>query len=413
MRQTKYFLKTSKTISGDEVSTNARLLEQAGYISKTMAGVYSFLPIGLRVLTKIETIIREEMDALGANELLLPSLQPKENWIATERWNSLDILFKVKSVHEYEAALGPTHEEIVTPLASRFINSYKDLPFSVYQIQTKFRDEARAKSGLLRGREFRMKDLYSFHTDDASFDEFYSRVKESYFRVFNRLGLPAVYTEASGGSFSKFSHEFQVVIPSGEDTIYICKSCGLAKNKEVYQEGVECTDCKGSSYEEVKACEVGNIFPLKTKFSKPFECNYRAEDGNLYPVIMGCYGIGPSRLMGVIVEKFFDEKGIMWPKSVAPFDVHLIHLTSKDASVKEASDRLYQDLLKEKVSVLYDDRDVSAGEKFADSDLLGIPLRIVVSQKTLEKDGVEVKKRNEDSAVIEPLASIVNYLKNP
>ncbi len=401
MRQSQYFLKTSKTVSKDDVSDNARLLEQGGFIQKVMAGVYSFLPLGHRVLAKIENIVREEMDALGANELLMPAMQPKDNWEKTGRWGSLDILFKVKSQHGYELALGPTHEEIVTPMAQRVIFSYKDMPQAVYQIQTKFRDEPRAKSGLLRGREFRMKDLYSFHADEAGLDAYYEKAADAYRKIFQRLGLEAIYTEASGGSFTKFSHEFQTPIENGEDVIYLCQGCKqLAKNKEIFSKDAVCTNCGKSDFAETKASEVGNIFKLKTRFSEAFGLNFTAEDGSSKPVIMGCYGLGPSRVMGVIVEKFHDDKGIIWPEAVAPFAWHLLLITKGDPKVKAAADQLYNDLRKAGLEVLYDDRDKSPGEKFADSDLFGIPHRLVVSERNIS--GPDVKIELEQRSQAEP-----------
>lgn len=411
MKQSKYFIKTSKTVPGEDTSINAKLLEQAGFINKTMAGVYSYLPMGLRVLTKIEKIIREEMDAISASELFLPALQPKENWLTTGRWETVDVLFKLKSAHDYELALGATHEEIVTPLVARYVSSYREFPVAVYQIQTKFRDEARAKSGILRGREFRMKDLYSFHTSEADFQEYYNVVAEAYLRIFNRLGLDALYTEASGGSFSKFSHEFQVVVPAGEDTIYICNKCSLAVNKEVYSETYSCGKCSGVDFKEERACEVGNIFPLKTKFTDAFGFKFTDEEGKKQDIYMGCYGIGSTRAMGVIVEKYADEKGLVWPKSVAPFAVHLLVLSGKDSGVKDAAENLYRDLIGAGIEVLLDDREVSAGEKFADSDLIGIPVRLVISSKTMEQGAVEYKSRTSAESSIVPISGIIDAIQ--
>ncbi len=377
-------------------------------MQKAMAGVYSYLPLGDRVLKKIEKIVREEMDAIGGQEIFMPSLHPKENWLKTGRWHGLDVLFQVKSKHGNEYALGPTHEEIVTPMALSVINSYKDLPLAVYQIQTKFRDEPRAKSGLLRGREFRMKDLYSFHTTAEDLENYYNNVAApAYAKIFKRLGLDAVYTEASGGTFSKFSHEFQVEIENGEDTIYICEKCGLGKNKEIYQEGAECSNCGKTKWKEAKASEVGNIFKLQDKYSAPFNLVYTDNQGSKKPVLMGCYGIGTSRLMGVIVEKFNDEKGIIWPKSVAPFNVHLIALKGGEIE----AEKVYKTLLKEGIEVLYDDRDASAGEKFADSDLIGIPVRLVTSSKTVQKHSVEVKHRDQSEAKLVKLDEVEKVLK--
>lgn len=406
MKQSKYFLKTSKTKPAEDVSANAILLEQGGFVQKVMAGVYTYLPLGNRVLKKIENIVREEMDAIGGQEIFMPSMHPKENWISTGRWTGLDVLFKLKSQHGNEYALGPTHEEIVTPMAVPVVSSYKDLPLSVYQIQTKFRDEARAKSGLLRGREFRMKDLYSFHESAEDLDRYYDVVAGAYNRIFKRLGLDALYTEASGGTFSKYSHEFQVEVGAGEDVIYICEKCSLAKNKEVYEEGAECTNCGKTTWRETNACEVGNIFKLQTKYSTPFNLVFNDKDGKKQPVIMGCYGIGPSRVMGVIVEKFNDEKGILWPESVAPFKVHLVGLKGAETEAEQ----LYNSLLEQGVEVLYDDREVSAGVKFADSDLIGIPNRIIVSPKTVEKKSVEIKKRNETESKLVSMDKVLQEI---
>ncbi|MEZ4179938.1 MAG: aminoacyl--tRNA ligase-related protein [Candidatus Doudnabacteria bacterium] len=401
MKQSDYFLKTQKTVSGEDTAVNAKLLEQAGFVQKVLAGVYSYLPLGMRVLSKIENIIREEMDAIGANEILMPAMQPKENWQKTERWDSLDVLFKVKSAHGYELALGPTHEEIVTPMAKSLISSYRDLPKSVYQIQTKFRDEARAKSGLMRGREFRMKDLYSFHASEEDLSQYYLQVAQAYTRIFQRLGIPALYVEASGGSFSKYSHEFQVETPQGEDLVYVCNGCNLGVNKEIFTDDKKCTNCDTHDYRETHASEVGNIFELKTKFSDSFDLKYSAEDGSLKPVLMGCYGIGPSRCMGVIVEEHHDDNGIIWPIEIAPFKVHLIALNSDNSEVTDSAEKIYQNLQAQGVEVLYDDREnLSPGQKLADSDLIGIPYRVVISTKTLEQNKLELKQRSSDAAVL-------------
>lgn len=423
MRQSKYFLKTSKTTPSDDLSINAKLLEQGGFVQKVLAGVYDFLPLGLRVLQKIENIVRSEMDKIG-NEMFMPVLHPKENWEKTGRWSGLDVLFKIKSQHGNEYALGPTHEEIVTPAAQSIINSYKDLPLAVYQIQTKFRDEPRAKSGLLRGREFRMKDLYSFHATAEDLEEYYNKkAMPAYEAVYKRLGLNALLTESSGGTFSKYSHEYQVETENGEDTIYICEKCGLAKNKEIFTpttppagagtppqaggEAPQCTNCGKTTWRETKGCEVGNIFKLQDKYSKAFNLQYTAQDGSKKIVLMGCYGLGTSRVMGVIVEKFHDDKGITWPESVAPFKAHLLALKGAE----KQADAIYQSLLDEGVEVLYDDREVSAGVKFADSDLIGIPYRLVVSEKTLAKDSAEVKKRNETEAKLVKISELAEVLK--
>ncbi|MCR4328167.1 MAG: His/Gly/Thr/Pro-type tRNA ligase C-terminal domain-containing protein [Patescibacteria group bacterium] len=395
MKQSDLFTKTTKNSPKDEEALNARLLVRGGFVQKLMAGVYSFLPLGLRVIRNIEKIVREEMVVIGGEEISLPVLHPKANWVQTGRWDAYDTLFRFTSHYsKNEYVLGPTHEEVIAPLAKQFIFSYQDLPKYLFQIQTKFRDEKRAKSGLLRGREFLMKDLYSFHQDDADLDAYYEKVQGAYQSVFARVGLgeDTVLTFASGGSFSQYSHEFQTLLPSGEDTVYLCEKCRVAVNKEIIKEQSACPSCGNTDLQERMGAEVGNIFKLKTKYSAPFELRYRNEKGEMHEILMGCYGIGISRLMGVIVERFHDDKGIIWPESVAPFRVHLLELNS--ASAKD----LYNALQEKGVDVLYDDTDRSAGEKFADADLLGIPLRAVISPKT---DGnVEVKSRASDTTEV-------------
>ncbi|PIR96713.1 MAG: prolyl-tRNA synthetase [Candidatus Doudnabacteria bacterium CG10_big_fil_rev_8_21_14_0_10_41_10] len=391
MLQSQLFTKTSKDAPKDEVSINAKLLSRGGFVDKTMAGVYSILPLGNLVLSKIENIVRQELNAIGAQELLMPALQPKEIWKKTGRWNDLDVLFKVTSRFKSEYALGPTHEEVLVPVAQKFISSYKDMPISVYQIQTKFRDEARAKSGLLRGREFRMKDLYSFHTDEQDLDEYYQKATKAYQNIFVRLGLNSILTEASGGTFSKYSHEFQVEIPTGEDVIFICKKCNYGVNKEISKDG-KCPKCLNIG-EQLKTSEVGNIFKLNTKYSKPFDFMFSDDKGEKQFVIMGCYGIGTTRALGTIVEVHNDKDGIIWPKAVSPYDVHLLSLQPDDKTVRMETDKIYKALQKGHHTVLYDDRDVRPGVKFADSDLIGIPSRIVISKKTLDKQSVEIKER--------------------
>lgn len=401
MKQSQLFAKTKKEAPKDEVSINAQLLTRAGYINKLMAGVYSFLPLGWLVMKKIENIIREEMNVIGGQEIFMPSLQPKENWTATGRWDAMDDLYKVKDKSDREFALGPTHEEVIVPLVKKYVSSYKDIPFSAYQIQNKFRMELRSKSGLLRGREFLMKDLYSFHLDEKDLDAYYEKAKDAYFKIFKRAGLgdKTYLTFASGGSFSKYSHEFQTVCDAGEDVIYICKKCKLAINKEIKGETAGCPECKGTDFEEKKSIEVGNIFKLMTKYSVPFDLKVKDESGEDVTLIMGCYGIGLSRLMGTIVEVYHDAKGIIWPEAVAPFKVHLLVLGSQSTVLGEA-EKVYNELQKNNVEVLLDDRDVSAGEKFADADLIGIPYRVVVSEKSLAAGGVEVRKRNEEKSEI-------------
>jgi len=416
MLQSQLFTKTQKEISADETNSGTQLLLRGGFIDKAAAGVYTILPLGFRVLQKIEKIIADRMDALGAQRVVMPALVPKKNWETTGRWKLLDVLYKVKGQGGEEYGLGATLEEIVTPAAQKFAFSYKDFPFAIYQIQTKFRDELRAKSGLLRGREFLMKDLYSFHTDQKDCDDYYERVKEAYFDIFKAVGLAPItfLTLASGGTFSKYSHEFQTVTAAGEDIIYHCGNCGFTVNKEIKEEYPKCPECGTADFDEKKAIEVGNIFKLGTKYSAAFGFEATGADGGKLPVLMGCYGIGLTRLLGTVAETSRDEGGIIWPRAIAPFDVHLIELESRDEAenqkIKKTGQKIYQDLQNRGVGVLYDDRTgKSAGEKFKDADLLGMPLRVVVSQKTLAQDSIEVKKRNELEAKLVGLNEISNY----
>lgn len=413
MLQSKLFTKTTRLVPKDELSINAQLLIKAGFIDKLMAGVYTYLPLGLRVLRKIENIVREEIAKIGGQEILMPALHPKENWETTGRWATYDPpLFNPKGVGEKDYVLAPTHEEVVSPLAKKIVFSYKDLPFYFFQIQTKFRNEARAKSGLLRLREFSMKDLYSFHADTADLDKYYDKVVISYTKIFARLGLKekTYLTAASGGTFSKYSHEFQTECPTGEDTIYICEKCQLAINKEIKDENPVCPKCQSADFRETKAVEVGNIFKLGTKYSAPFDLKYKDQDGQEQPVIMGCYGMGPSRVMGTIVEVSHDAKGMIWPKEVAPYQIHLVALKAEGKLAKEG-DKLYTDLTTAGFEVLYDDRLESAGVKLNDCDLLGLPIRLIFSAKTAAKSSVEVKRRNEDKVELVPLNEVAGYLK--
>lgn len=399
-------------------SVNATYLINGGFINQTMAGVYSYLPLGMRVLAKIEQIVRTEMDKIG-QEVLMPSIVPTKLWEDTKRLEVVDVLFKVTGANDVsrerndaEYILNPTHEEVVTPLAKQFTSSYKDLPFAVYQIQTKFRNEPRAKSGILRGREFRMKDLYSFHTSEEDLLEYYNNVAmPSYIEVFKKLGLgdSTVMALASGGDFTdKYSHEFQTICESGEDTLYYDKEEKIYYNKEVVK------DPESDKYETMKAAEVGNIFPLNTKFSEALDVTYTDENGDHKLVYMGCYGIGTSRVMGVLVEKFHDERGIIWPMQVAPYHVHLIALDISDSAIKEKAFAFYNKLIDTGIEVLFDEReDVRPGAKFADADLIGIPVRLVISKRT--EDKVEWKKRDEKESELlaydEVLTKINKQLK--
>ena len=406
MRQSQLPNFVRKEFPKDEESYNAKILVRAGFIDKLMAGAYSYLPLGLRVLEKIENIVKEEMNALGAFEIRMPVLSPKENWEKTGRWKSFDALFKVIARDKKEYALGPTHEEIIIPLSQRAVFSYKDLPFSLYQIQTKFRDEARVKSGLLRGKEFLMKDLYSFHADAKDLDHFYEKVSRAYFGIFKKLGLDAWRVEASGGTFSKYSHEFQVFIEDGEDEVVCCPHCRFARNKEMFssKQTGNCPVCK-SSLEVAQASEVGNVFKLGTNYSGPFSLKYRDKNGQEKNVVMGCYGIGPSRVMGSVVEVHHDDKGMIWPESMAPYQVHLVAL-GDDEKVLAQAESLYQELIKSGVETLFDDREVQAGQKLNDADLIGLPIRLIISSKTLDKNFVEMKKRNSSEVELIKIAKV-------
>lgn len=416
MRLSQFVTKTSKEASQSDVSRNAQLLTRAGFVNKLMAGVYSYLPLGLRTLNKIERIVREEMDALGAQEVLLPALQPREIWDQTGRWDTVDVLFRFKGAGDRDLALGPTHEEVVTPLVNSFVQSYRDLPRAVYQIQTKFRNEARAKSGLLRGREFRMKDMYSFHANPEDLDAFYERSITAYHNVYRRCGLGAItlLTYASGGIFSKYSHEFQTLTPFGEDVVYRVPGKDIAINKEIIADREVLASLipgftgGAAELEEVKAIEVGNIFKLGTRFPDAFGNNYTDAAGGAQKIHMGCYGIGPSRLLGTIAECLGDERGLIWPDAVAPYQVHLVSLARSEEETA-ACDAIYQQLLQQGIEVLYDDRSgVQAGEKLADADLIGLPHRLLVSKKTLAAGGIEWKRRTAAEAVVLPLEQFLS-----
>ena len=412
MRQSQLFTKTRKEAPADETAKNAQLLIRGGFIQKEMAGVYDFLPLGFLVLRKIENIIREEMNAIGGQELFLSALQDPEVWQATDRWDSakVDTWFKTKLQNETELGLAFTHEEPITRVMKNHIRSYKDLPFSAYHFQTKFRNESRAKSGIMRVREFIMKDLYSFDKDQKGLDEFYEKASGAYDKIFRRVGLgdKTYKTFASGGVFSKYSHEFQTICDAGEDTIYVNEEKKLGVNKEVFTDEVLADlEMTKKDFVEKKAIEVGNIFKLGTRFSDALGLEFVDEAGQKKPVVMGSYGIGPARVMGTIVELFSDEKGIVWPASVAPFAAHLVRLGDKEEVVKFA-DKLYADLSARDIETLYDDRDLRPGEKFADSDIIGIPLRLVVSEKTLVENAVEVNSRTSDKS---ELMSVENVLK--
>lgn len=396
MRQSQLFTKIEHYAPKEEATINAQLLARAGFVSKLMAGVYNYLPLGVRVLRKIENIVREEMNNLGAEEVTMAMLHPKNIWTTTGGWDNIDVLFKIKSRTEKEYALGQSEEEVAVPLVMKYITTYRDLPRAIYQINWKFRDELRSKSGLLRGVEFLMKDMYSFHETQEDFENFYSKTKETYLKIFKKLGLVAKATEASGGAFSqKISYEFMVLTDAGEDDILYCDDCDYCVNVEVskYKEGDACPHCGKKGLKKARASEVGNVFDLGQKYGHDFDLSFTNRDGEKQYPIIGCYGIGISRLMGVIVEKYNDENGIIWPESVAPFRVHLLQINGADG------EKFYKTLQNSGIEVLYDERDISAGEKFAEADLIGIPWRFVVSPK-ISENMVEVKRRGEKEVKI-------------
>ena len=410
MKLSQNFTKTSKTAPADEQSESAKLLLRAGYIYKEMAGVYDYLPLGMRTLENIIQVIREEMNAIGGQELRMTSLQPKETWEASGRWSDdvMDVWFKTKLNAGGELGLGCTHEEPLTRLMKSYISSYKDLPIYAYQFQTKFRNELRAKSGIMRTREFMMKDLYSFSKDREQHNEFYEKCAETYKKIFNRLGIgnDTFRTFASGGAFSKFSDEFQTLTEVGEDIIYLDREKGIAVNEEVYTDEVLADlGLDKAKLEKHKAAEVGNIFTLGYRYSEALGLEYNDEDGKRQKVFMGSYGIGPSRVMGVIAEKLSDEKGLVWPEEIAPFKYYVVAIGDEAMKVAE---ELHD---KAPEQIIFDDRkNARNGEKFADADLLGIPYRIVISDKTLAEDKIEIKKRTESETKLLPLADFIAKL---
>jgi len=423
MRQSQLFSKTLKKAPKTAEVISHKLLVRGDFISQLASGIYSFLPLGGRVQKKIENIIREEMNSIGGQEVFLPTLQPKELWQKTDRWDHMEPpLFKVKDRHKKEFALGSTHEEVITDLVKDRVQSYKDLPLALYQIQTKFRNEMRSTGGLLRTREFIMKDLYSFHTGKKDLDKFFNKVLSAYDKIYKRCGLEAIKSEASGGVFTKEkTYEFQVLSETGEDKIILCSKCNWAANLEVAKTkaGDECPECKGKLTKK-NSIEVGHTFRLGTKYSKAFNFYFRDKKGKERSVVMGCYGIGAGRLMATIVEINHDDKGIIWPEEVAPFSVHLIQIENSK-KVKQVSEKLYKGLSflsgsasggqKTGVEVLYDDRvDRTPGEKFAEADLIGIPYRIVISERTIKNNSVEIKERKKEKVKLVKISRLSQFL---
>lgn len=416
MRQSKLFTRTKKEAPSDEVSKNAELLIRGGFIYKEMAGVYSYLPLGLRVIKKIENIIREEMDAVGGQEMKTSILQNKEVWEKTNRWDDkeVDIWFKTKLKNDTEIGLSWSNEENFTNILKQYVNSYKDLPIYAYDFKDIMRNEVRSKSGIMRGREFYWKALYSFSKDEKEHNEFYEKMKVAYQNIFKRSGIGHLtyMTFASGGAFSKYSHEFQTITSAGEDTIYVSEDNAIAINKEVFEDEVIASlGLEKNKLVEHRGIEVGNIFTLGTSKAESLDLYYTDEKGNKIPAFIGSYGIGLGRLMGTVVEALADDKGIIWPESIAPFKVHLL-LLGDDENVKNEAERVYESLLKNNIEVIFDDRiGVSPGEKFADADLLGIPYRAVVSVRSIKDGGVELKKRTEEKGKIISLEELLKLLE--
>ncbi len=411
MKQSLLFTKTRKTAPKDEVSKNAELLIRAGYVYKEMAGAYTYLPLGLRVLEKIKQVIREEMNLEGGQEMILTALQDKTVWEKTDRWDDkkVDNWFKTNLKNGSQVGLAITHEEPLTRIMSEYISSYRDLPRYAYQFQNKFRNEIRAKSGIMRGREFLMKDMYDFSRSEEEHNVFYAKMREAYKRIFQKVGIGDVtfVTFASGGIFSQFSEEFQTVSDAGEDVIYIDEVKGIAINKEVYtDEVIDQLGLDKSTLIEKKSIETGNIFHLGDKFSVPLGLFYTNEKEEKIPVYMGSYGIGPTRLMGTLVEVLSDEKGIIWPESVAPYRAHLLSL-----GVNEKAEEIYENLVQAGIEVLYDDRDKGAGEKFADADLMGMPYQVILGKRSLESGKAELKDRKTGEVKDVPFGDLVTLLK--
>lgn len=410
MRQSVLFPKTKKEAPREAESINHKLLVRGGFIDQLMAGSWTLLPLGWRVVEKINRIIRGEMNAIGAQEILMPLLHPKNIWNETGRWDKADaVMYKLKDSRDKEYALSFTHEEIFLDLVRKHLSSYQDLPLALYHFSTKFRNEPRARSGILRGREFMMKDLYSVHADEKDFWRYYEEVKKAYLRVFKRIGFNVKVVEAAGGVFTdNVTHEFQVLSEGGEDTIFVCDKCEWGSNQEIFKgkEDDRCPSCKKGTTKKAKAIEVGNIFPFGTYYSERMKVYYADRDGKKKPVWFGSYGIGSTRVMGAWVEVSHDDKGIVWNKAIAPFDAHLLSLSERE---NRRAGEVYKKLVDSGIDVLWDDRDVSAGQKFSDADLIGIPYRLVISDKT--KDKIEWKERAKEKPELISLDKTIERLK--
>ena len=415
MKRSELFTKTTKTVPADETSRNAKLLIQAGFVHKEMAGVYAYLPLGLRVLEKIKQIVREEMNGIGGQELLMTNLQPRSVWETTGRWNDslVDIWFKTELKNGDQVGLAWSHEEPIMHMLSDYVHSYKDLPVAVYQFQTKLRNELRAKSGIMRGREFLMKDMYSVHATKEDLEQFYGQVIAAYQRIYDRLGIgdQTYVTFAAGGAFTKFSHEFQTICPAGEDWLYLDRERNIAVNEEVLDTAITELNLNRDNLEKVRSAEVGNIFNFGIDKAEQMGVNFTDKDNTQKPFYYGSYGIGITRVMGVIAELFSDERGLIWPANIAPYQVYLVNI-GEDEDVQTMARKIYDELLARGVEVLWDDRDVRPGEKFADCDLMGIPVRVVVSDKTIAAGGVEYKKRANSEVNIISQAELLSLVES-
>lgn len=414
MKRSQLYVKTSRTAPADEVAKNAQLLIRAGFVHKEMAGVYAYTPLGLRVLEKIKNIIREEMNATGSQEVMMTTLQSRDIWERTDRWDDkkVDNWFKTKLANGTELGVGLTHEEPIVDMIGQCINSYKDLPVSVYQIQNKFRNELRAKSGLMRGREFVMKDMYTFSRSQEEHEAEYEKAIEAYYRVYERLGLgdKTFRTYADGGIFTKrFSDEFQTLSAVGEDKIFVDFAKKIAINEEIMNdENLEKLGLRREDLVEQTAIEVGNTFHLESKYTDALDVYFTDENGQRQSIIMGCYGIGVSRLLGTIAETFADEKGLVWPVNVAPAKLYLIAIG--EVAENEA-EKLYTELNAKGVEVIYDDRAERPGVKFADAELMGIPYRVTLSER-LGVGQAELTERKSGEQSILTLTDLVAKLQS-
>lgn len=412
MLQSQLFTKTKLKPPKEAESISHKLLVQGDFVDCLASGIFSLLPLGFRVYKKIENIIREEMNKIGGQEVYLPTLQPKSLWMETNRWYTIEPpLFKLKDIHKKELCLGSTHEEVITDLIRKRIRSYKDLPFALYQIQNKFRNEMRATGGLLRVREFVMKDLYSFHVSFSDLDKYYKKAAQAYQNIFRRCGISTIQVEASAGTIGGGeSHEFMTLASTGEDKVVICKKCKWSANLEIGKKYKVCPKCKGK-LEKYNSIEVGHLFKLGTEYSKKMKANFIDKDGKEKPIISGCYGIGLGRLMATVVEVSHDDKGIIWPKTISPFLVHLLNLQSTNKKVVQLAEKIYNSCKKNNIDILYDNRLVSPGVKLKDCDLIGIPIRLIVSEKTAVKNQVEFKLRKENKVRLVNIDKIINSLK--